>query len=576
MTSCRDVVWAFFRRHVPILCTLFFTLLAMAGLQAAYPVLSGQFVETLSKSQARWAICYAAGIGMAAFGSVVLWALHDYCDSLIAEGLGAAVRAELVRHIYSVPLRFLATRQRGEIENLINADIVGLVAKAHAVVVPLLSAALNLTFILTTMFVLDWRMASASILLIPPWFLIQAQNRGRVLSAQKRALMTRDRLSTRIIEFLVTRGMLRSAVYNRRVEDTERFLSIISDSRATGLQLKAIYRAQHSLLFITTAIVSTIVLLIGVYLFVHGLTSVGHIVTFIGFQAAMQYPISVLSGTQLELNSIRTIAARIDSVLDIPTEDRGKGKAQLGSGITAAGIVVSYDGKPVLKDVSFALRQLERVAVIGPSGSGKSTLVLAMQGLIPCDSGILRIGGEEVRELSERSLRTLFAYVGPDDRFFTGTIRENLAYGNPRAETKAMLKACASAGCSDFIQHETALEMRVDASGGGFSSGQLQRLYLARALLRKSDVLILDEATNDLDAEAEVAIFEALRSEARALVIVTHRLASILWADRVVVLNDGRIVEDGSPGSLIAKEGRFWHLLQLQSGAAYLRELARS
>jgi subfamily B ATP-binding cassette protein MsbA len=239
--------------------------------------------------------------------------------------------------------------------------------------------------------------------------------------------------------------------------------------------------------------------------------------------------------------------------------------------ITFEGVTFGYDpARPVVHEIDLRAERGQVVALVGPSGSGKSTLLALLTRLYEPQQGRIAIDGVDVRDVTLWSLREAIAYVGQDPILFDDTIRANIAYGRPQASDAEIEAAAEIAGARSFID---ALPLRLDARAGErgvqLSGGQRQRIALARALLRGAPILLLDEATAALDNESERAIRRAIRTVARdkTVIVVAHRFASVLDADRIHVLDAGRIIESGSHDELVARGGMYAALYAAQAAA---------
>jgi subfamily B ATP-binding cassette protein MsbA len=224
-------------------------------------------------------------------------------------------------------------------------------------------------------------------------------------------------------------------------------------------------------------------------------------------------------------------------------------------------------GQPVLSRINLRIAPGEKVAIVGATGAGKSTLISLVPRLYDPSGGAVSIDGEDIRQYSVQSLRSQISLVLQDSLLFSGTIRENIAFGRPDASDEDILAAAVVANAADFIDAlPDGYETLVAEGGTTLSGGQKQRIAIARAILRDSSILILDEPTSGLDAASERTVLDALESAARGrtTLLIAHRLTTVRLADRIIVLDQGRIVEEGPHQELLSRGGKYAHLYSLQ------------
>lgn len=261
---------------------------------------------------------------------------------------------------------------------------------------------------------------------------------------------------------------------------------------------------------------------------------------------------------------------RIFEILEMPQEsDTGTFELPpLSDAIEFENVTFGYNSNvPVLRNVSFRVNRGEVVAIVGASGAGKSTLVNLVPRFFDVKSGAIRIDGRNLRECTLESLRRQIAVVTQDVILFDDTIQANIAYGDSSATKEAVRKAAQAALADDFVSaFPEKYETRIGERGLRLSGGERQRISIARAILKNSPILILDEATSSLDSESEVYVQRALQNlmEGRTTIVIAHRLSTIRRADRIVVLSEGRVCESGTHDALIARQGVYWKLHSLQ------------
>jgi len=284
-----------------------------------------------------------------------------------------------------------------------------------------------------------------------------------------------------------------------------------------------------------------------------------------------------LTNINVEVQQALAAAQRVFAIMDETPSIRDRPQAGSLDGfqdeIRFESVVFHYGGEDILKGLSTTIRRGERVALVGPSGAGKTTLANLLPRFYDPAAGRITIDGHDLRDLTLASLRSAIGVVTQETLLFDGSVRENIAFGNEKISDEKLLAAARAARVDEFIAgHPDGYDARVGESGGRFSMGQRQRLAIARALLKDPPILILDEATSSLDAESEHLVQEALETllQGRTSLIIAHRLATIQSADRILVLEAGRIVEEGRHADLLAAGGLYarLHALQFRNGAA--------
>jgi subfamily B ATP-binding cassette protein MsbA len=295
------------------------------------------------------------------------------------------------------------------------------------------------------------------------------------------------------------------------------------------------------------------------------------LISFLANLLLMYDPVRKLNKVNLVLQQALAAAQRVRRIMAVPNEIGERPGAAALAGvereIAFEGVHFAYDDQPVLKGIDLAIRRGEIVALVGPSGGGKSTLVNLLPRFFDPDRGRVAIDGVDIRDSTLASLRALIGIVTQETVLFNDTIRDNIAYGRSDLPLEVVREAAAAAYADEFIMgFPRGYDTVIGESGLRLSGGQRQRLAIARALLKNAPILILDEATSQLDSESESLVQKALYNlmQGRTTLVIAHRLSTVMKADRIVVVEAGRIVEAGSHGELLALGGTYKRLYDLQ------------
>jgi ATP-binding cassette subfamily B protein IrtB len=515
-------------------------------------------------------------LGWLTLATLVGWAV-DSATARIGFDLGFAVldrtQHDVADRLPAVRLDWFDADNTATARQAIAAtgpDLVGLVVN---LLTPLLNAVLlPLAVALALFAVAPWELGAAALAGVV--VLLAAMGASGRLSRQadRVAGESNSALTERLIEFARTQQALRAA---RRVEPAR---SHVGEALAAqhGATMRLLLMQVPGQLLFSIASQLTLILLAGVttVLTVNGALSVPEAVALIVVIARYLEPFTTLSELAPALETIRATLDHIRAVITAPTLRAGTGTLPASSApprITFENVSFGYGDTPVLDGVSFTLEPGATTAVVGPSGSGKSTILALIAGLHEPVSGRVLIDGVDAAGLDAESRRAAASVVFQQPYLFNGTIRENVLAGDPAADAGEVARATALARVDELTGRlPDGDATRVGEAGTALSGGERQRVSIARALLKKSPVLLVDEATSALDNENEAAIVDALTADLRprTKVIVAHRLASIRHADRVLFLDGGRVVEDGTIDELRAAGGRFEEFWRQQRDAA--------
>jgi ATP-binding cassette subfamily B protein len=475
------------------------------------------------------------------------------------------MRLALYRHLQRLSPRFYARTRLGDIVSRINNDIGEIQRVAAESVLAWFGNILYLVGTVGMLLWLDARLFLASVALLPLsiW----------VLSKYRRALESKiavmRQASADIGSFLIEtlQGMKLVVTSNAQEREVERFRAK-NDSF-----IRALMRVQRLTYFsgglpgLLLSLGTLVVFIYGGWQVIHGLLTMGSFVAFLAYQMRILPPIQALMGLYANLATVRVSMARVNQILDTAPEV-GEGGRESGVGSRECQGRIAFDDvsfkfdrdTPVLEHLSFMVEPGQTVAIVGPSGSGKSTIADLLLRLLDPDHGTIRLDGLDLRTLDLADLRRHVVLVDQEPFVFHTSVAENLRYVRPSASDDELRDACRAAGIDAFIASlPLGYDTVVGERGTALSSGERQRLAIARAFLANPTVLILDEPTAALDPASEqqvVAGYEALM-RGRTTIVISHRFELACQADRVIVLRDARIVEEGSPSDLQHGSGPF-------------------
>ncbi|MCO5175956.1 MAG: ABC transporter ATP-binding protein/permease [Thermomicrobiales bacterium] len=564
----------------------------MAALAVATPVLAGRVVDAIvSGESSRSVIRLAALIAAIAILEAGLGILNRWLSSNIGEGLILDLRTAVFDHVQRMPVAFFTRTRTGALVSRLNSDVMGAQRAFSDTLSGVVSNIVMLLLTLAVMLSISWQITALALALLPI-FVLPSRRIGRRLAALRReAADYNAAMSTRMTERFSAPGATLVKLYGRPDEESAEFARRAARVRDIGVRATMLQAVFVTALTLVSALALALVYGLGGFYAIRGQLEAGSVVALALLLTRLYAPLTSLAGARVEVMGAMVSFERVFEVLDLPpliAEKPDAREVPLGpvsiefdhvsfsypaadkvslASLEEVAVLDTRGGIEVLHDISFRAEPGEMVALVGSSGAGKSTIAQLVPRLYDVDSGAIRLGGVDVRDLSLASIRATLGMVTQDGHLFHESIRDNLTLARPDAADDELWDALRRSRLADIISAlPDGLDTIVGERGYRLSGGERQRLTIARLLLAHPRVVILDEATAHLDSTSEVAVSAALNEalEGRTVLVIAHRLSTVRAADLILVIEHGRIVERGSHVDLLAHSGRYSELYRTQ------------
>jgi ATP-binding cassette, subfamily B, bacterial len=567
-------------------------IIADALIAVITPVLAGRVVNDITSHAAARTVIVIAGViaGLAVFDAGLSFAQRWY-SARIGEGLIFDMRTAVFDHVQRMPLAFFTRTQTGALISRLNNDVLGAQQAFTSTLSGLVSNVVSLVLTAGVMFTLSWQITALSLVMLP-LFVLPARRIGhRLQDITRESYSLNASMNATMTERFNVAGAMLVKLFGRTQDESDSFRSRAERVRDIGVTSAMYGRAFFVALTLVASLAQALVYGLGGYYAITGQLSAGTVVTLALLLTRLYGPLTALSNARVDVMSALVSFDRVFEVLDLapmiadkpgavelPADARTvefddvrfsyptSAEVSLAS-LEDVAVLDRVDSQEVLHGVSFRAEAGQMIALVGPSGAGKTTISQLVPRIYDVRSGAVRVGGQDVRDVTQDSLRGRIGVVSQEAHMFHDTIANNLRYAAPHATDAELRTAVEAAQIGELVASlPEGLDTVVGDRGYRLSGGEKARLAIARLLLKQPQIVILDEATAHLDSESEVAVQRALAQalDGRTSLVIAHRLSTIINADLVVVLDGGRVVESGTHAELLDIGGLYAELYRTQ------------
>lgn len=513
-----------------------------------------------------------SGLWMA-FGLMVLFTIVTYfleniaCRVTYHDGFFASAegRIRLAEHIRKLPLGTLTGKTSGEISNTMMNDFSRTETALTHILPQIISGFLVAVIASAVMLIADWRMGLACFAGFPVSVLIMLGMKRMESNMEQKINASGTAQSAALIEYLT--GMKTIKSYHMQGENFDKLCQVCTEHRDNCIRSEGMIGSMNLLAAMLLRCGLPLMMSVGVHLLAGGRLSITTFAVFLLLGTRIFDPLAVAIMNWSELNMCAAAGKRITKLLDEPVMG-GTADAPENYDITVENVHFGYGDTEVLKGVSAAFPSGTMTALVGPSGSGKSTMLKLLARFYDPTSGTVRMGGMNAHEIEPEKLMQNISFVFQDVYMFQDTVAANIGYGRENATRAEIEQAAKLANCYDFITAmPDGFDTMVGEGGCTLSGGEKQRISIARAMLKNAPILLLDEATASLDPENEAQIQQAIGrlAKGRTVIVIAHKLKTVVGADRILVFDDGKITESGTHDELLAQNGLYARLWNIQN-----------
>ncbi|MBY6680248.1 ABC transporter ATP-binding protein [Rhodococcus sp. BP-316] len=563
-----------------------------AVLAVATPVLAGRVVDAIVQGRAYGTVLVLAVIiAVVALLDAGTGLVNRWLSARIGENLILDLRTRVFDHVQKMPIAFFTRTRTGALVSRLNNDVIGAQRAFSGTLSGVVSNLVTLLLTLVVMLGISWQITLLALLLLPI-FVLPARRMGtRLARLQREAAAHNAAMSTQMTERFSAPGATLIKLFGRPDHESAEFALRAGRVRDIGVRSAMVQTVFVTALTLVSALALALVYGLGGFYALRGQLDAGSVVTLALLLTRLYAPLTALASARVDIMSAVVSFERVFEILDLDPLITDKPDARA---VPEGPVTVEFDdvrfaypsadkvslasledvsvldargGEEVLHGVSFRAEPGHMVALVGSSGAGKSTIAQLVSRLYDVDSGAVRIGDVDVRDLTAESIRRTVGMVTQDGHLFHETLRSNLTLARPDATEEEIWSALRRARLEELVLSlPDGLDTVVGERGYRFSGGERQRVTIARLLLARPTVVVLDEATASLDSTSEAAVQEALAEalEGRTSIVIAHRLSTIRAADLILVIENGRVVERGTHTELLANSGRYSELYRTQ------------
>ena len=537
------------------------------------PILIGDGVDTIigpGNIKTKALLRILGTLALVVLGTAVTQWIMNLLTNQVTYGVVQDIRSQAFSHLQEVPVSYIDSNQPGDILSRIVADVSQFSDGLLMGFTQFFTGVITILGTIGFMMSISVKISLIVILLTPVSLFVASFIASRTFQMFQEQSEKRAEMTSIVEELVGNQKVVQAFSYEERAK--ERFGKVNEELRVCGVKAIFFSSITNPSTRFVNGLVYTSVGIFGAFVVMRGGMSVGQLTSFLNYANQYTKPFNEISGVVTELENALACAKRIFDFIDTPAQEPdipGAVELEKADGsVNVENVSFSYRKEvPLLQNISIDVKPGQRIAIVGPTGCGKTTMINLLMRFYDVDKGQIIVSGHPVRELTRDSLRRNFGMVLQETWLKAGTIRENIAYGKPDASLEEVIEAAKHAHAHSFIKRmPQGYDTVIAEDGGNISQGQKQLLCIARVMLMHPTMLILDEATSSIDTRTEIKVQKAFAElmEGRTSFIVAHRLSTIQEADRILVMKDGNIIEQGRHEELLAKGGFYAKLYESQ------------